>query len=316
MVLSVFYFSSFAEQPQKAPPVTKFSGDINPTEKVKQAETSPASSNSTETPMEQNKKVKQAETNPASSNPAEAPTEQNEDNQTAHSLPLQTEILPPKTVGRELSNENLKNKGFLEVGLEYPTNFGVHLRYFLTDSFSTHFGLGFMPQFFLKSFEEFSPSLGYLNDEEAKLISDTFKNSLYLDLRLTWSPYLKEFGGGPYLELGVSGIFLGSGEVQGSTLSKALPHTEFDELETKYSAKTNSYNATFHIGYQIPFEKIKLNIEVGFIKILRAEILDLDVESLQAPEKLSKEQKKSFQHFLETKGWIFPTLSGWLSFAF
>ena len=211
------------------------------------------------------------------------------------------------------STETHRYKRFLEFGLEYPTNFGVHLRYLLTHNVYAHFGLGFMPEFFLNSFEQFSPSLGHLNEEEAKIISDTFKNSLYLDFRLAWAPYLKKFRGGPYLELGASGIFFGSGELQGSTLSKALPHTEFDEL-TKYSAKTNSYNATVHIGYQIPFEKVKLNIEVGVIKIIKTDIMD--VKTLLAPKLLSTKQKKSFQNFLEKKGWIFPTVSGWISFSF
>lgn len=229
-------------------------------------------------------------------------------------LPLSAEQKEQSTIDQIAQSPETHNyQRFLEFGLEYPMNFGIHLRYLLTHNIYTHFGLGFMPKFFLNSFEQFSPSFGHLNEEEASLISDTFKNSIYLDFRLAWAPYLKKFGGGPYLELGASGIFFGSGELQGSTLSKVLPHTEFDELK-KYSAKTNSYNATVHIGYQIPFEKVKLNIEVGVIKILKTDIMD--VKTLIAPELLSETQKQSFQNFLKKKGWIFPTVSGWISFSF
>ena len=220
--------------------------------------------------------------------------------------PSGAEQISPET---ETSNQNR----FFEFGLEYPTNFGVHLRYPLMDGIYTHFGLGFMPEFFLNSFEQFAPSIGHFNEEEAKIISNTFKNSIYLDFRFSWVPYFKQFKGGPYLEIGASGIFFGNGELKGSTLSKVLPQTEFDELK-KYSAKTNSYNATVHVGYQIPFEKVKLNIEVGLIKIIKTDILN--VKTLLAPKLLSKKQKQSFQNFLEKKGWIFPTISGWISFSF
>ena len=205
-------------------------------------------------------------------------------------------------------------ESFLELGLEYPMNFGVHLRYPIENSLYARFGFGFMPRFFLDSFEKLSPSLGYLNEEEARLLSETFENSIYVDLRLSWLPYLKKFGGGPYLEIGFSGIFYGNGKLKGSYLSKTITGTEFDELTT-YSAKTNAYNATIHAGYQIPFEKLKLNIEVGLIKILHSNVLSI-IDSLKAPKLLSPTQEEHFKTFLKKKGWIFPTISGWISFSF
>ena len=219
--------------------------------------------------------------------------------------PLESSIYPQSS--QEESNR------FLEFGLEYPTSFGVNLRYLLTDSLYARFGLGFMSQFFLDSFQKTADTFGYLNEEEAKLLSDTLKNSLYLDLRLAWAPYLRSEGGGPYLELGLSHSRYGKGELKGITLSQVLSNDSFDEIK-KYSAKTNTYNVNFHVGYQIPFEKVKLNFEIGLIKILYTELLD--EASVDFPELLSESQKKSFQDFLETKGWIFPTFSGWISFAF
>lgn len=210
------------------------------------------------------------------------------------------------------SEKNMSNR-FLEFGLEYPTSFGVNLRYLLTDSVYGRLGLGFMSGFFLNSFEKIADSFGYLSEEEAKLLADTIKNSIYLDLRLAWAPYLKSEGGGPYLELGLSHSRYGKGELQGLTLSQVLEDDSIDET-LKYSAKTNTYNASFHVGYQIPLEKVKLNFEIGLIKIFSTELLD--EISVEAPELLSDNQKKKFQDFLETRGWIFPTFSGWISFAF
>ena len=198
-----------------------------------------------------------------------------------------------------------------EFGLEYPTSFGLNLRYLLTDSVYVRFGLGFMSEFFLESFEKIADSFGYLKEEEAKLLSDTLQNSMYMDFRLAWAPYLKSQGGGPYLELGFSHSLFGKGELNSVNLSHVLDDNSFGV--EKYSAKTNTYNANFHVGYQIPFEKMKLNFEIGLIKILYTELLD--VTSKTAPNTFSDSQKKKFQAFLKKKGWI-PTFSSWISFAF
>ena len=220
----------------------------------------------------------------------------------------------------ELESQEKKSTSFetpsLELGLEYPMNFGVQLKYQLYDFSYVRFGFGFMSGFFLESFEKLSSSFGYLSRHESNLLSDTFRNSMYLDLRFGWIPYLKKIGGGPYLELGLSNTLLGKGELRGGHLSRSIPTGSYDELET-YSAKTTAYNGTFHIGYSIPFEKIKFNLEVGVIKVLHASFMDLDEDQIPIGSKvLSKDQEKLFQNFLEERGWIFPTVSGWISFSF
>lgn len=237
-------------------------------------------------------------------------------------------LIPTKTIPEEKKKNALAEKEetgaistdalgsdtrFLEFGLEYPINFGLHLKYLFSDSLYARLGFGFMHGFFLDSFEKLSPSFGWLNGEEAELISDTFKNSLYLDFRLAWSPYFKDSGGGPYLELGLSRMLYGKGKLKGINLSKVISDSSFEE-STSYLAKTNTYNATFHIGYQIPLEKLKLNIEVGLIKILTANIVS--EPSLTAEKLFDEKQENSFKKFLQNKGWIFPTVSGWISFAF
>ncbi len=211
------------------------------------------------------------------------------------------------------SIEGIRYNSVLEFGLEYPLNFGLHLKYLLTNSFYARLGLSFMPDFFLDSFESLSPSVGWLSEEEAKVIASAFENSMYIDFRLAWTPYLEESGGGPYIEAGVSRILYGKGELSGGQLSKIISQGRFDET-ARYSVKTNTYNVTAHIGYQIPFERIKLNIEVGLIKILLSHILS--ETSLTANQALNESQKKGFQKFLKQKGWIFPTVSGWIGFAF
>ncbi|MCY4320809.1 MAG: hypothetical protein OXC37_00165 [Bdellovibrionaceae bacterium] len=202
---------------------------------------------------------------------------------------------------------------FLEFGLEYPISFGVNLKYLLMDSAYARFGLGFISEVFLDSFEKIADSFGYLNSEEAKLLSDTLKNSIYLDFRLAWAPYLQSEGGGPYLELGLSHSRYGKGGSKGIILRRVLKDDSIDETK-KYSVRTNTYNANFHVGYQIPFNKVNLNFEVGLIKILKADLLNEN--SIEYPDSLSTSQKNKFTEFLETKGWIFPTFSAWISFAF
>ena len=228
-------------------------------------------------------------------------------NTTEHTTDL---ILSPSNA----YSDSLTSNRFLEFGLEYPTSFGANLKYLLTDSVYARFGLGVMSEFFLDSFEKIADSFGYLNQEEAKLLSDTLKNSLYLDFRLAWAPYLRSEGGGPYLELGLFHSRYGKGELRGINLSQVLDDDSFETA--KYLARTNTYNASFHVGYQIPFEKMKLNFEIGLIKIFHAELLDEAPSPASSAKVFSESQQRAFQDFLETKGWIFPTFSGWISFAF
>ena len=214
-------------------------------------------------------------------------------------------------------NSKEDSQSFLELGVEYPINFGLHFRYLLLEDVYARFGFGFMSEFFLESFSKVSPALGFLNKEEAEILSDTFKNSMYLDFRLGWIPYLKKTNGGPYIELGLSSSVLGKGELRGLSLNQVLPDSEFNENQT-YSAKTNSYNGTLHIGYQIPLDKLKLNLELGLVKILKADMFNLskDQRELLNLSSLNSRQKENFQNFLWDKGWIFPTVSGWISFSF
>lgn len=227
-------------------------------------------------------------------------------------------IAQAETVPHQSSFESSANSStrFFEFGLEYPVNFGVQLKYLVDDSFYGRLGLGFVSEFFLSTFSKISPSIGYLSSAEAKLIGNTFKNSLYVDFRLGWAPHLKKSKGGPYIELGLSRSLFGSGELEGISLSQALSGEEFDELKT-YSAKTHSYNGTVHIGYQIPIEQVKFNFEVGLVKVLSSEILSLDEDKRPLGSiDLSPSQKESFTNFLKEKGWIFPTFSAWLSLGF
>ena len=152
---------------------------------------------------------------------------------------VQKDIEPVVNRGVLHTDVSDNGKRFLELGLEYPINFGIHLRYLVAENIYARLGFGFMPSFFLDTFEELSPSFGYLNEEETRLLSKTFENSIYLDVRLAWSPYLKESGGGPYLELGLSGSLYGKGELTGSNLSKVITNSQFDESKT-YSVKTNA----------------------------------------------------------------------------
>ena len=215
--------------------------------------------------------------------------------------------------GEDLTSHSQAFTGsVVEIGFEYPLNFGTHLKYYIYPNFYTRLGAGFMA-FFLGSFAKIAPILRYLNPDETSVISSVFQNSFYTDLRFGWFPYNSNEGG-PYVELGLSGMFFGKGKVSGFTLSKSLELEDLDNTEY-YSLKTNSYNGTVHVGYQIPLENLKLNIEVGLVKILHTELRPVG-PSIDAPNQLDKTQTKVFQNFLKNKGWIFPTVSGWIGFSF
>ena len=218
-----------------------------------------------------------------------------------------------ETPGRQPAETNpALEYNFFEAGLEYPTNFGLHFKYFAEPEIYFRLGFGFMPKFFLTSFEEsFMSAFGILREQEAKVISKALQNSLYTDLRIGWSAYARKSQGGPYLELGLSGIFYGEGQLSGGALRSALNISGLDESK-HYSIKTRAFNGSFHIGYQIPFERMNLNIELGLIKILYADILS----GANIENNLNDSQKNRLKKFLEKKGWIFPTISGWVSFPF
>ena len=200
----------------------------------------------------------------------------------------------------------------IEVGVEYPINFGLHVKTRINGDFYTRFGFGFVTEFFLGSFSKLAPNLGYLNQQEADLISDVLKNSLYTEVRLGWSPYYEKHAGGPYIELGVSGMFLGKGETSGFTLSKAIGVG--DESQSHYSVKSNTYNANLHIGYQLPIEKhINLHVEVGVLKIFKIDSMAQETPGFKV---LSEASHSELESFLMDKGWIFPTASVWFGFAF
>ncbi len=203
---------------------------------------------------------------------------------------------------------------FVELGLEYPLAFGLHGKYMLSDQWHIRAGAGFMAEFFLSGFSKIMPYTGYLEEAEIQLISDILKNSLCAEIRLGWAPYFKE-GGGPYLELGLSHASYGKGEVRGSVFNEAGGFGDDMDEESLYSAKTNILSGSLHLGYQIPFERLRLNLELGLLKILKAEASQIRATT-RAPGRLSSRQRQRLNRFLEKKGWIAPTFSIWLGFAF
>ena len=218
--------------------------------------------------------------------------------------------------GKKGSNFAARSFHFLkdhsvEVGVELPLNFGVHGSVHFNKESYFRLGAGFASEYFLGTFARLAPHFNYISQGEAELIVDIIKDSLYLDTRLGWVPYGKKHAAGPYMELGLSGMLFGKGKTDGLTLKNAL---NVGETTGKYSVKSNVDNASFHAGYQIPFEKnLKLNVDVGVVKILHVNPIEKKSVELQA---LSKEDYGKLQDLLVKKGWIFPTVSLWLSFAF
>lgn len=202
----------------------------------------------------------------------------------------------------------------VEVGVELPLNFGIHGSIRLTDTTYIRLGAGYVYEKFLRVFSTVAPYFKYITEEEADLMVDVLKGSLYLDGRIGWIPYAKSRKGGPYIELGISSMHFGKGEVSAHTVQKTLE--EGDDIEGKpYSIKSNVYNATFHLGYQIPFaENLRLNVDAGIIKVFYASPVKSD--STELTQKLPQEKHTKLRKLLVEKGWIFPTVSVWISFMF
>ena len=201
---------------------------------------------------------------------------------------------------------------FIEVGLEYPLNFGVHGKFHVNDSFYTRLGLGFTPALLVGGFKRLAPSLGYLNRQEADLIGDAIQNSLFGSLRFGWLPYTKKVGG-PYMELGLIGLMWGKGETSATALNEAIGTDLNQAGNNRYSVKSNLVGGTFHIGYQIPIEKhVRLNVELGVLKILYSYLRESEGNVTPLPEK----HHEDYKDFLVRKGWVFPTISAWLGFSF
>ena len=201
----------------------------------------------------------------------------------------------------------------VEVGVELPLNFGVHGSIRLTDTAYVRLGAGYVYEKFLGVFSEVAPYFGYISEDEANLMVDVLKESVYLDGRIGWRPYAKSREGGPYIELGISSMLFGKGESDAYTVSKTLD--EGDDIEKPYSVKSNVYNATFHLGYQIPFAKnLRLNVDTGIVKIFHAQPVKKSVPV--GLKQLSQEKYNKLSELLVKKGWIFPTVSVWISFMF
>ena len=213
----------------------------------------------------------------------------------------------------------LKNHS-VEVGVELPLNFGAHGSVRLTDTTYVRLGVGQVYEKFLGAFSTVAPHFGYISEDEAHLIVDVLKNSWYLDARMGWMPYATLHKGGPYIELGISSMLFGKGETDADTLGETLGVGAADDIEARYSVKSDVYNATFHLGYQIPFAKnLRLNVGVGIVKIFHVDAVKsadaIESDSLELTP-LKEEEYKKLRKLLIEKGWIFPTVSVSLGLVF
>ena len=210
----------------------------------------------------------------------------------------------------------------VEVGVELPLNLGVHGSILLTDTTYIRLGGGYVYEKFLGVFSAVAPRFGYITKAQADLMVDVLKSSLYLDGRIGWRPYAKSREGGPYIELGISSMLFGKGKTDAATVRKALDvGDDINDIEAHFSVKSNVYNATFHLGYQIPFAKnLRLNVDAGIMKIFHAQPVKLSsVELERLPQKLEQlpqDKYNKLSKLLVEKGWVFPTVSVWISFMF
>ena len=199
-----------------------------------------------------------------------------------------------------------------EVGLEYPLSVGAHVRFYFNDQMYTRIGVGFTSGLLTSGFSRIAPAFDYLSRDEARLIGDVIKNSLFGSFRFGWIP---KKTGGPYAEIGIMALAFGKGETSGSVLNSVVETSLSEAGKNRYSVRSNVLNGSFHAGYQIPIEKhIHLNIEAGVLRVIAVEWKGSNGSSAADP--LPEEHVDGFTGFLLKKGWIVPTIALWLGFSF
>ena len=86
----------------------------------------------------------------------------------------------------------------VELGLEYPLSFGAHGKFHIGESMYSRLGVGFASELLVTAFSKIAPSLGYLNRQEANLISDVIQNSFFWGLAFGMDALYKKIRGALY----------------------------------------------------------------------------------------------------------------------
>ena len=205
----------------------------------------------------------------------------------------------------------------VEIGLEFPTYFGMHTKISPHPNIYTRVGIGFVSNLMV-GVPGVSTFMGYLSpDYESKHIEfafDVIDNSLYGSLSVGYRMKKRE---GAYAEIGYSAIHkVGGSELPLKDISTALdqPNLVVDSSANPMSrVNTTLHNGTLHAGYMFPLSsRVSLSTELGVIKPLYASV------DVQYDESGNAEQAKESAQKIKSiinQMWM-VTGSLWLAFTF
>ena len=205
----------------------------------------------------------------------------------------------------------------VEIGLEFPTYFGMHTKISPHPQLYTRLGGGFVSDVMI-GVPGVSKFMGYLSpdykSEHIEFVFDVINNSLYGSVSIGWRMQQRA---GAYAEIGYSVIHkLGGSELPLTDMSKVLGQSKLiaNNAENPMSrVKTTLHNGTLHVGYMFPLSsRISLSTELGLIKPLYSHVKVKHGESdnLKQAEESSKKIKNIMNQLWMVTG------SFWMSFIF
>ena len=194
-----------------------------------------------------------------------------------------------------------------EVGVEFPTSFGIHGKVKLNQTMYFRLGIGSSSRLLLSNM--YRTNLTGLEKGKINLLVDSLANSLYSGFRLGFYTNRRK---GFYGEAGYSLMSLGKGETSSSQLQQSIGRSGLDASNV-YKVQSTVHNATLHGGYVFPVvEKVGLSVELGVIKPFFAQV-QVDYKKKLSSSSEYQDSKK-VKNIL--KDVLVFTGSLWLSYIF
>ncbi len=205
----------------------------------------------------------------------------------------------------------------VEVGLEFPTYFGMHTKISPHPNVYTRLGIGFVSNLMI-DVPGISTFMGYLSSdydsEHIEFAFDVIDNALYGNVSLGYRMKERE---GVYAEIGYSIIHkMGGSELLLEDISNILDQSALIAVNTENPmsrVNTTLHNGTLHVGYMFPLSsRVSLSTELGVIKPLYASVDVQHGESGNVTQ--SKESAKKIKEIMNQLWMVTGSL--WLSFTF
>lgn len=202
--------------------------------------------------------------------------------------------------------DGVKQRFSPEIGVEFPTSFGIHGRFNFNPNMYVRLGLGFSSELLLRN--TYRTNLTKIDRSQLDLITDSLANSLYSDIRIGYRGSRQK---GFYGELGYSVMSLGKGETSSSRL-QTIGRQDLG-TDSMYEIQSLVHNATLHGGYSFPIlRNVGLSIELGLIKPFFTDV-NVDYQQEDATS-MEEEDSQAIEGIFKE---IFVlTGSFWLSYIF